>query len=221
MRKLFLLMFIVVSSTAYGQVYDSISTKNVKVDLLNFADDFPTFMFSYEHKLINKFYLHHEAGIVLPVTNYNGEDVSGFKLREEIRGYLVSWGISDLFIGLDGRYTQERINDNVVLGYECDNSWWGECQFYRNEPGTYVKELLAFDVRIGMRHSVYPFFFEYDMGYGYGKDAISIPDIQLGEGYEIRSSDPFNLWYEEGWKVLPSLRFKLGYHITKKSYRKN
>lgn len=221
MRKYLVMIFIAAFSTAHGQVHDSISTQNVKLDLLNFADDFPTFMISYEHRLKNSIYLHHEAGIVLPVTNYNGDDVSGFKLREEIRAYVISWGISDLFVGVDARYTQERINENISIGYLCGTGGWGgSCQFYKNETGTYVKELLAFDFRIGLRHSIFPIFFEYDLGYGYGKDFITSPDLQLSDGYEIRTNDPFNLWYED-WKVLPSMRFKVGYHITKKSHQKN
>lgn len=220
MRLLLIILCLGVANVR-AQVYDSLSTQSVKIDLLSFADNFPSLMLSYEHKLLKGVYLHHEAGLVLPVENYQGYDVSGFKLREEIRKYVVSWGVSDFYIGLDGRYTQERITDNVVLGYQCTNEfWWEECQFYKNVQGVYLKELLAFDLRMGLRHSIYPLFFEYDLGYGYGKDYVSDPDIELTEGYEIRSDYPFNL-RQEDWKILLSLRAKLGYYINKKPYRKN
>lgn len=220
MRGLLLFFSLIIFYNSPAQQYDSLVKGSIKIDFFNFIDEFPATMVSYEHQLSPDFYMHHEVGVVIPTENFMGK-VSGFKLREEIRTYFPSGKKTDFYVGIDALYTQERIKDNVVLGYQCSSDWWfSECQYYKNDNGIYRKELLAFSIRPGMRHNFNSFFFEYDFGISYGRDNVSIRQVIVPPGYKLIESNPFNLLLNPGLKILPTVRGKVGIYLYKKPHQK-
>lgn len=211
MKNVLLILLLGVSAQIQGQGYDSLATKSVKIDLVNFIHPFPAVLLSFEHRLHGSIYLHHEGGPVINLRDERNDPISGFKLREEIRSYLSSWNNNDFYLAFDVRYSQENIEKMLTLGYMCETNIGG-CLFYRGEPGKYYKELLAFDLRVGLRHSIFPFFFEYDIGYGYGNHNIWLGKANIPPNYEVRNRDPYFLLSYD-WKFLLSFRVKFGYYL--------
>lgn len=212
MRWIFLLLFLS-GKLIYAQSPDTVQYHSVKIDFANFIDDFPALLVSYEHPVGKNLYLTHEGGPVLPVFNAADKQVNGFKLKEEIRLILDQWNSSMVYTGLSARYSQENIYTNVVYGFGCIGR--SGCTYFQNFYGKFQKRMIAFDVRVGLKHSFHPFFIEYDLAYGFGKDNIYFPDIDTGEGFTRITTAPFDTFLT-GWRVMISGRANIGFRFAAK-----
>jgi hypothetical protein len=208
---IFLLIF--PGKIVFAQSPDSIQNHSVKIDFANFLDDFPALLISYEHPIGKNLYLTHEGGPIIQAFSTDNRKISGFKLKEELRFILDQWNNNDLYIGLSARYSQENLFTNVVYGYGCNGRQ--SCTYFQNYYGEFQKKMISFDARLGFKHNFNPFFIEYDLGFGYGKDEIYSPDIEAGEGSTRITTNPYNTFLT-GWRVMISGRANIGFKFFPK-----
>lgn len=204
-----LFLQLLVGNVAHAQLTDTIQYHSIKLDFANFVDDVPAFLISYQHPIGENLYMVHEGGPVLPSFT-DDRKTSGFKLKEELRLFIDRWNTTDMYLGLAIRYSHENIYTNIVYGKECNGEW--RCTYYQNYYGEFQKKMISFDLRLGFKHNFHPFFIEYDLGYGYGKDNIYTPEIEAGEGSVKLSKNPYNTSID-GLKILLSGRANFGFNF--------
>ncbi|WP_421869371.1 DUF3575 domain-containing protein [Marinoscillum sp.] len=189
----------------------------LKVDLANAVNPKDqTLLFGIEYFLTPSWSFSQEVGVITAIRDERiYGSFNGFKLKEELR-YYFSLGKSDQFYtGLNVFYRNLKVQDQIVLGYDCTNQWSQSCAFIEYYDQPIQTHQYGATLRLGVHQRLSShLMIETDVGLGFS--SIISDEVETAGAEFV---DNYSVYYgrdAEGMRAYTSIQARVGYYLIKR-----
>ena len=189
-----------------------------KIDVANAANpEDPSWIFALEFfPFIKWLSLSQEVGFVSDIReDETATLVSSLKYRRELRLYSPTFGSGyyDFATYVGGSYQRRdlTINDNYIIGYECEGD---DCVYYQNYEGDISTTRKVYQVHVGIQMRADRFVLEGDLGAG--ESRFTVDRSPFFEESSFVEKERFLSEANLGKKTYVNFRLKVGYMLWRR-----